>query len=330
MPSNPDRYFVHHDCIENRDEDIPPFAKKAGTSEKDREFTFAGSVFRSWMPDSQAVLDKCLAHDFKYWKCSKFIKSSEEEEKVEEVIRSNFVYLKKVYHYLQCKSNYPGIGSLDFAGWASDIKIPDEKLPVSAVDRAFIAAKNVAEKIQGNTSSENYLARYQYLEAIVRLANMKFLETKLEKSYSEAVQRLITEHIIMRDYTEEWHEFRVQKLWKEAPNDLLEANLPGLKKVYESYLTSRSRVMAMADMVTLYLRQTELLSAEKDVVYCCGMSKMTYANETYHADSHYLVFKLSEFLESIGRVAFFKYSPGNPGMPLEQMMERVLDDILAT
>ena len=39
---------------------------------------------------------------------------------------------------------------------------------------------------------------------------------------------------------------------------------------------------------------------------------MTYSNETNRQDVYYNTFKFPEFLEMIGRIAFFKYPNTNP------------------
>ena len=163
------------------------------------------------------------------------------------------------------------------------------------------------------------------------MANMKYCDPKIEKSISVALQRMLDHHVIGQDFSEEWQGFRTKKLWTIEVDDLLEPNIAGLQKVFNSYPTGQtSKQISMENMFSLYMRQTDLLSMEKDVMYCVGMSKMTYSNETFHADQFYLQVKFSEFLETIGRVAYFKYHQVNPDMPLAQMMERVLEDILAT
>lgn len=76
------------------------------------------------------------------------------------MITDNFPKIKNIYHYMMSKSNYPGIGVLDFSNWTSAINLPDDKFIVSTIERAFIAAKNILEKIPGNTNSDNFIVRF--------------------------------------------------------------------------------------------------------------------------------------------------------------------------
>ena len=51
---------------------------------------------------------------------------------------------------MMSNSIYPGIGWQDFTQWANSIKIPDDKVAGSTVDRCFVAANVELEKIDGN------------------------------------------------------------------------------------------------------------------------------------------------------------------------------------
>ena len=103
-------YFFHKDIVENRDEDIPAFYKKLTSKQKERVFDHAKSVFKEWRPDNDAVFAKCLEHDFKYWKVANFTKDPFEVERVKELIAKHSEAIKKAFHFLIAKSQYPGIG----------------------------------------------------------------------------------------------------------------------------------------------------------------------------------------------------------------------------
>lgn len=58
-------------------------------------------------------------------------------------------------------------------------------------------------------------------------------------------------------------------------NDLLEANLEGIKKVYSYYWEPRKHYMTMADALSLMMRDSPLNMNDHDAIYCYGMCKMT-------------------------------------------------------
>ena len=117
---------------------------------------------------------------------------------------------------------------------------------------------------------------------------------------------------------------------------MMEPNVAGLKRVYESYFEPRKKHMDVKDAIKLCIEQTQIVQPgqEKDVVYCFGMSKMSYPSETQFPNAYYYSMKFVEFLEFIGRLAHFKYSealgPEFKTMPLENKLEFVLDEVLAT
>ena len=63
------------------------FFKKLGNVQKEREFDHAKSVFKDWKKDNAIILDKCLEHDFKYWKTPNFCKNPDEQENVMRVVK---------------------------------------------------------------------------------------------------------------------------------------------------------------------------------------------------------------------------------------------------
>ncbi len=81
----------------------------------------------------------------------------------------------------------------------------DNAINISTVDRTFIAANL---KVESSTAPSNGLKRYEFLEIIVRLANIKYLETKIVKTFADATEKLITECILPNYQIEPWQEFR--------------------------------------------------------------------------------------------------------------------------
>lgn len=174
---------------------------------KERYWDLSNSVYKDWRKDNEQIYEKCLEHDFKFWKVPKFLKDPDELEEVKKVIQSNFPILKDYYQYLIAVSNFPGIANFDFMQWTTDIKIPDEKhgVPHSAVKLVFEAAIYQDKTLlAGSSNPESGLCRFEFLESVVRLAKAKFIATGVEKSYVDAVKRIIKEHIIKLNPCEAW------------------------------------------------------------------------------------------------------------------------------
>ena len=221
---------------------------------KERVYDHANSVFREWIPDDTKVTDQMLKHDFNFWKVPRFVKDTNEQESCKFIIKQNIGQLMKVWHYLRCKSSFPGVGFLDYVNWVISMKVLDDKCTQNTIDRTFIAANVELEKIEGNANNSDSLMRYQFLEVLVRLAKAKFIETGVEKSFSSATARLIREHVKKYDVPEEWQGFRDAELWTIQINDMLEPNIPALRRIYESYFEPRKRFMSLDDAICLFTR----------------------------------------------------------------------------
>ena len=158
-----------------------------------------------------------------------------QRKETEEILSKYFLQLKDIFVHLASNSAWPNITQLNMCGFAEKSKILDQNVNISAVDRTFIAANLKVE--QSGSAPSNGLKRFEFLENLVRLANVKYIEPKIVKSYPEATEKLIVECIIPNFIPDPWQEFRIKQLWTIDVNDLLEANLENLNKIYKHYLT---------------------------------------------------------------------------------------------
>lgn len=170
-------------------------------------------------------------------------------------------------------SAWPNIGQLDFADFAAKAKFLDNFVNLSAIDRTFIAANlKVSDSV---TAPSNGLKRYEFLEILARLANIKYLESKRVKTFAEATEKLLVECVLPGFTPEPWQEFRIKELWTIDVNDLLEANLDNLKKIYAHYLTPTKKLIELEDCIAMCTRDCNLNISEKDIQFCFGYSQMT-------------------------------------------------------
>ena len=153
----------------------------------------------------------------------------------EAVLKKYYPLLKDCFVHVAANSSWPNIGSLDFCDFATKAKFLDSVVNISTVDRTYIAA---TLKVAETTAIANGLQRFEFLEILVRLAMIKYLETKVVKFFPEAIEKLIVECIIPYFVPEPWQEFRDKYLWTIEVNDLLEANKANLEKIYNNYKTA--------------------------------------------------------------------------------------------
>jgi len=126
-----------------------------------------------------------------------------------------------------------------------------------------------------------------------------------------------------------WQSFRDKELWTMDVNDLLDANLENLDKIYRTHLTTTHKHMDLRDCITTCMHEAPIESVtEKDVGLAYGMSKMTVIGEMtgYKA---YQKMEIVEWYEFVGRIADIKFNkdPTTKDWPLAKKIEEILDDL---
>ena len=109
------------------------------------------------------------------WKGFRFIKIEEDREATEAVIKKFYPQLKDLFLHVASSSAWPNIGQLDFCSFAEKAKIMENNVNISAIDRTFIAA---TLKLDESAAPNNGLRRFEWLEILVRLSSVKFIETR--------------------------------------------------------------------------------------------------------------------------------------------------------
>ena len=73
------------------------------------------------------------------------------------------------------------------------------------------------------------MCRFEFMEILVRIAETKFKRTQKAKNFSEALEKLLTEHCFANYEYPPWHDWRVKNLWTLEVDMVLKANLDNLK-----------------------------------------------------------------------------------------------------
>ena len=159
------------------------------------------------------------------------MKNQDDIEAVERVALRYFPRLKHIFITLMSKdTTYPNVGWLNFGKFCDTVKFLDKACKQSDIDRLFIAVNfEVDDNMEDNPDKE--LCRYEFLEILVRIADVKYLKAKppRAKLYAEAFEKLIVEQVFPLFEPEPWQEFRDDHLWCLNTNDVFEANLDSSK-----------------------------------------------------------------------------------------------------
>lgn len=151
------------------------------------------------------------------------------------------------------------------------------------------------------------ICRYEFLEAIVRIAQQNYFDTGLCESVSDALKRTIEEDILKNFPFDGWQEFRIEHPWSLEVSDVLNVNKDGIMKLFTGKFYPRQNWLSYKGLVELICRDASLNIVEAEVRYCYGMSKMTVVNEAKSNYRTYFRVHEAEFMEFLVRLASWKY-----------------------
>jgi hypothetical protein len=116
----------------------------------------------------------------------------------------------------------------------------------------------------------------------VRTSDQKFRTPKDTSpySYSQALDKLITQHILPMAKMSPWQDFRDEELWTLDVNDVLEANLKNLEKIYNKYILAVKKYITLEDIHSIVNLHGQMEVPLEILKYCFAMSKMTVTDES--------------------------------------------------
>mmetsp|Transcript_38450 Transcript_38450/g.36803 ORF Transcript_38450/g.36803 Transcript_38450/m.36803 type:complete len:190 (-) Transcript_38450:301-870(-) len=189
-----------------------------------------------------------MKEELKFWKIPKFVKDEKEQEELVKEILDNGEVLKTLFIILSSNSNYPMMTWIDFSTFIFNFKIVDNKnLSIATIDRIFIATKVSAEGYPD--PSERDMFRYEFYESLVRIAGAKYKDNGLAVNYITSLRFLLSHSILPNANIGLWQQWRETKLWTLEINDIFEANLDSVKKLYRHYFTPKKKFMDLQDAI---------------------------------------------------------------------------------
>lgn len=128
--------------------------------------------------------------------------------------------------------------------------------------RVFIAAKSAGDftkELVAQNLPEKDFVRYEWLEALVRLANQKYIVTKEMEYIEDAVEQLMKIlHEKFGAKVSYWQDWREKNVWTLDVDDLFKANIVGLQKIYKAYCTEYKPSFTNEDASKLLQKDTLL------------------------------------------------------------------------
>jgi hypothetical protein len=155
-----------------------------------RKWNFANSIFRTYKKDTDLVIEQCFGNDFPLGRYPGFIKDKKDLKKVRQFLGEHFREMKQVYKYF---SSYAGMDRIMCIGELTITEIC-RKMGLGEGNPEFNNEVLLAFKNSIYTDRKYLfyqkasMARYQFIEFAVRLAQKLYFDTKQADSLSRALE----------------------------------------------------------------------------------------------------------------------------------------------
>ncbi|CEM39209.1 unnamed protein product [Vitrella brassicaformis CCMP3155] len=313
------------------------------------------SLFASYRLDTNDLLNKCFEEDWRRSKLNKYVKDVDTRQRLKEILRPHYNSLRLIYKHFaaleKADTAIPALALNDFTEILETFDIIDDRTcKLKDGDMVFIAA-NVLDKGDGHGDMtrpdhthiihvknplivDNSLMRFQWLEAIVRLADQKYKKSGDAETLGEAMEILLESHILPyeKDYRKpiDW---RTEELFTEAVQQVYSRHMKTIRAAFDDY-AMRDAGSGLPPYICLpefnaFCEAANALDGRftaREVSLAFTLAMMTQVNET--DKRRHLEMSFVEFLEAVGRIVYMR--EGYDSAQLPALLDSFLANNVAT
>ena len=250
--------------------------------------------------------------DFKYSKIHKVVKVEDEMAKVKDILHKHFVFLQQVFKYYSSQGGTQtySMGSNSFTDFSSHIRVIQKGVfELKDLDTVFIATN--VDLVKSKENPERALTRYEFLEAIVRIAVNRFVRTKVLPTPSKALERLLSNHILPRARSHNPAAFRMSRLYNEQCDEVFKEFNEEITELWDHFATRRfpgepftltnNQWLQLVDYCNIAEIFPELTISEAKFAFANAQELVV--NEM--VDTDYKTLSFPEYLEALGWLGQF-------------------------
>ena len=126
---------------------------------------------------------------------------------------------------------------LQFSHFCKEADLYDKDCKISDIDRFFVTVNYEIVDLPENP--DRTLNRYEFIELLIRIANLKFREAGKADNLRQALEMLLAENIFKNFKVEPWHDFRTDQMWCDEVNSVFQLNLASVDKIHKT-LTNKA------------------------------------------------------------------------------------------
>ncbi len=128
------------------------------------------------------------------------------------------------------------------------------------MDTQFIASRVDVQKNNFKCYNQNKMDcnRFEFFETMVRVANCKYKQPGITQTVAEALEMLIETIKQNQEIGQPSQLFRDELLWTRECNLTLDANLKGIKRLYNSLIKTKQKKVTMGEAMQLMIETVGL------------------------------------------------------------------------
>lgn len=284
------------------------FAPEANPLEK-IPWKFSTSIFKSYKRDDESVLNDCFEFDWQHSRIQGIIKKSQDLTQFKTVLFKYYEHIKEAYKVLASYSGseLPCIGANILTELLNQCFVFDEYYKASDFGVNWSTVLGKINKIQAYNPG-NALVRHEFMEILVRIAHDKYLRNKISFSLTEAMQRLMQDHLMPKFAKYSVNCWRENEYFCEIVDVTLKAHKIILESLYEKYsgrnsLPGQKIFMSLGEFREICneggLINDKFANREIDLCYYNSiMTQVDELNNKRHSEMRFI-----EFIEAITRVS---------------------------
>jgi Ran GTPase-activating protein (RanGAP) involved in mRNA processing and transport len=305
-------YLINKECSQIMWRDFFPRAHPRYQVNNLSSFSWESktSIFRDYQSDTSKLLDHCFDYDMSLSNSASLLTESKDHSL--RLLKQNYPIIKDLHKYLY---------SLSCSSWKAWQENICEAFSSRAIlDGSVLKTNDLIAMIKlvktSNSEVQSEMARFQFLELIVRVALVRYHRGGLI-SQLEAIESIAKE-IALIGGTAESNEFRNKKYWNFAVDKVLKKHREWILNCFSSI--EKDGVVSFKDfakVVARYSRNDEL------AFKCCYLAKETKRYAKYIES----FLKFAEFLEAFCRfVDCERVDHDLKKLSLDVLMDIVIND----
>ncbi len=260
-----------------REDSLPPRAGDVKVV-KVGKWKFQSSLFADFSQDSDELLDKSFNKDYDMTRIEKTVaKKGNDDDLIHDanqtkaIMRKHYANLKYIFKSYAASigsgSEIFSMGKNAYYEFLANCDLVDED-GKKGLDRAQVALIFVACQTLGPRCSfnkKNSLNRFQFLDALVQMAIIKFKSTGVCDTVKSAVEKLLTEHVLAKSELKEHDDYKWKIMYTETVDMTLKKNKGLLEQVFQLYSgkanlpSEKPKTMSPSEWQQLFI-DSELMS----------------------------------------------------------------------